>query len=161
MRLALTAAAGVAMALMLAWEHFNGGVVSHHFLARSDMPAISNWWGLLVIPALAWFLLGRMEKRGGDRRRLLIGFGSAFLFGAALSFFFTSGRQEWCGHMVMALPAVALFLPIYRAECVLGFVIGMTFVFGPVLPLVAALIFAAMGFIVYKSVRFIVRKVKA
>lgn len=156
MRLALTAAAGVAMALMLAWEYTHGGVVSHHLLARRDMPSVSNWWGLLVIPALTWFLLGRMESR-----RALVGFGFAFLFGATLAAFYATGRQEWCGYMVLALPAVALFFPIYRAECILGFVIGMTFMFGPILPVLAACIFAAMGFLVYQSVRFIARKVRA
>lgn len=155
MRLVLTAAAGVAMACMLAWEYFNGGVVSHHFLARSDMPSISNWWGLVVIPALAWTLLGRIGERNA-----IPGFAGAFLFGAVLSTFFATGHQEWCGHMVMALPVLALFFAIYRAECILGFVIGMTFVFGPVLPLLAATVFAAMGFIVFNGVRFVIRKVR-
>jgi hypothetical protein len=161
MRLALTAAAGVAMALMLVWEYFNGGVVSHHFLARRDMPAISNWWGLLVTPALTWFLLGRIEKRMADKRQVILGFVFAFLFGAALATFFATGHQEWCGHMVLTLPVLALFFAIYRAECVLGFVLGMTFIFGPILPVFAACIFATMGFIIYQGVRFIVRKVKS
>ncbi len=33
-------------------EYFNGGVVSHNLLAREDLPAISNWWGLLTVPLL-------------------------------------------------------------------------------------------------------------
>lgn len=45
----------IAMALLfamtlLAWEYTHGGVVSHHFLDRRDMPAISNWWSLAVLP---------------------------------------------------------------------------------------------------------------
>ena len=40
----------------LAWEHFHGGVVSHHLLNRADLPAISNAWGAVFLPALAWFL---------------------------------------------------------------------------------------------------------
>jgi hypothetical protein len=47
----------------LAWEHFHGGVKSHHLFHRSDLPAISNWWGALVLPGLAWFLLGRILSR--------------------------------------------------------------------------------------------------
>ena len=38
----------------LAWEHTHGGVQSHHFLARPDLPAISNWWGLIILPSLGW-----------------------------------------------------------------------------------------------------------
>gem|GEM_PF-5307569 len=28
---------------LLTYEHFNGGVQSHHLLDRRDLPAISNW----------------------------------------------------------------------------------------------------------------------
>lgn len=47
----------------LAWEHFHGGVVSHNILNRRDLPAISNLWGALLLPALAWFLSGFTQKR--------------------------------------------------------------------------------------------------
>lgn len=30
---------------LLIWQHFHGGVPSHHLLHRSDLPAVSNWWG--------------------------------------------------------------------------------------------------------------------
>ena len=47
----------------LFWEHFNGGVTSHHLLHQEDLPSISNWWSGLLLPILTWFLLSRMEKR--------------------------------------------------------------------------------------------------
>lgn len=34
----------------------------------------------------------------------------------------------------MGLFGAAVLLPAYRAECLLGFVLGMTFVFGAVIP---------------------------
>ena len=37
---------------LLLLENFQGGVKSHHLLARKDMPAISNWWGLLIVPIM-------------------------------------------------------------------------------------------------------------
>ena len=40
------------MVVQLVWEYSQGGVVSHHLLARKDMPAISNGWGLLVMPIM-------------------------------------------------------------------------------------------------------------
>lgn len=63
MRIALTVLATLAELANLTREHFTGGVVSHHVLDRSDLPAISNWWGALLVPALTWFLLGRTQRR--------------------------------------------------------------------------------------------------
>jgi hypothetical protein len=36
----------------LAFEHFTGGVQSHNLLNRPDLPAISNWLGLVTLPLL-------------------------------------------------------------------------------------------------------------
>ena len=47
----------------LAWEHLHGGVASHHLLNRADLPAISNAWGALFLPALAWVLSGPVIRR--------------------------------------------------------------------------------------------------
>jgi hypothetical protein len=47
----------------LVWRHFHGGMPSHHFLDRADMPAISNGWGGLLLPWMTWFLLGRVQRR--------------------------------------------------------------------------------------------------
>ncbi|WP_374581831.1 hypothetical protein [Pseudoduganella sp.] len=150
MRTVLAAGAALLIAATITWEYFNGGVVSHHLLARDDLPAVSNWWGLLTLPALAWFLGGRMERRrGAAPRTLLAGFALALLFGVVLSAFFRSSWPEVPGYMVMALPLIALAYPIYRAECVLGFVAGMCFVFGPILPIIAACVFAAAGALFY------------
>jgi hypothetical protein len=38
---------------------------------------------------------------------------------------------------------------------VLGFVIGMTWTFGAVLPMIAAAVFAAAGFAIHHGVRFL------
>jgi len=145
--------AAALMAAVLAWEASHGGVVSHHLLAREDLPSVSNWWGLLTFPALAWFLMHRVERRlAGEphtQGKVLAGFALALLFGAALSAFFRSSWPEMCGYMVLALPLVALAYPIYRAQCVLGFVTGMCFVFGPILPMIAATIFATAGALLY------------
>ena len=48
---------------MLLWQYSNAGVPSHHLLHRADLPAISNWWGGLLLPALSWIMLGRIQKR--------------------------------------------------------------------------------------------------
>ena len=147
----------------LAWEHFHGGVRIHHFLARSDMPAISNWWGLLVLPVLAWFATGRLQKRialnsDGDAASKLpvnavAGFAGALLFGILLSLSFTRGEETIAAYLFECILLLALLLQVYRAECVLGFVLGMTFTFGAMLPTfigsVIAALSAVMHFYVY------------
>jgi hypothetical protein len=57
--------------------------------------------------------------------------------------------------MAQGVFVIALFYPVYRAECVLGFVIGMTFFLGAVLPMIAALVFAGIGAALYLGIRFI------
>lgn len=159
MRTKATVAIIVTMALLLGWQHFNGGVPSHHVLADPSLPELSNWWGLLTLPVLAWILLGRIERRRqadpagahGDTA----GFMGALFFGAVLSLLFTAGQRDATGYMVQALVIVAVFYPIHRAACVLGFVIGMTWTFGAVLPMIAACIFAAAGAAVHHGVRLI------
>ncbi|MBZ9731736.1 hypothetical protein LB467_18815, partial [Salegentibacter sp. JZCK2] len=47
----------------LFWDYFHDGVASHHILNKKELPAISNWWGGILLPVLSWVLLGRIEKR--------------------------------------------------------------------------------------------------
>ena len=159
MRTKATVAIAVVIALLLGWQHFNGGVPSHHLLADPSLPKLSNWWGLLTLPTLAWFLLGRIERRRRANPAAPHGdfaaFTGALVFGAMLSLLFTAGRHDATGYMAQSVFVLALFYPIHRAACVLGFVIGMTWTFGAVLPMIAAGIFAAVGAVIYHGVRFI------
>ncbi|MCC6282828.1 MAG: hypothetical protein IT262_19645 [Saprospiraceae bacterium] len=163
-RLYVTGVVTLAIWSLLAWNYFHGGVPSHHILARKDLPEISNWWGGLLLPVLTWFLLYRVQKRllkNSDEKSLastfhvhtLYGFAGALLFGILLSTFFTLGYSEIPGYMMMGLLILALFFPIYRAECILGFVIGMTFTFGAVLPTGIGSILALIGAVIHLGVR--------
>ncbi len=145
---------------LLIWGHFHGGVPSHHILAREDLPEISNWWGGLLIPLLSWFLIYRIQKRINKNPKVsnlpvsvLYGFLSALTFGILLSIFFTLGDSDIPGYMVQGVFIVALFLPIYRSEYLLGFVIGMTFTFGTVLPTAIGCILALISAVLYLFVR--------
>ena len=147
------------MAALLGWQHLHGGVPAHHLLADHTLPALSNWWGLLTLPLLAWFLLGRIERRRVARPRAAHGdfaaFTGAVVFGAVLSLLFTAGQNSAIDTMMLALALLALFYPVHRAACVLGFVVGMTWTFGAVLPMIAAALFAAAGAAIFYGVRFI------
>ena len=144
----------------LTWEHANGGVVSHHILHRSDMPAISNWWGVLLLPALTWFLTGRIQKRldldsavKGATTTLAVGFVGSLLLGILLAVSFTNHFESIALYLFQGMLLLAVLLPVYRAECVLGFVLGMAFTFGAVLPTIAGFIVAAVSAVIHRSIR--------
>ena len=146
-------------ALHLGWELTHGGVKSHHLLADPDLPAISNWWGLLILPALGWVasrtFTGRVRNNEGAVTRAVAGFVGAAVVGIALSAAFTAGYESVSSGLFYGVLASGLVLPIYRAEYIFGFVLGMTFVFGSVLPLIAALVAAAIS----AAAHFLVRPV--
>ena len=137
---------------------------SHHVLNRSDMPTISNWWGALLLPALTWFLTGRIHRRlvhqsGGQEAvsklpaSVVAGFMGSLFFGILLSVSFTRDYQTIASYLFLGMFLLALLLPVYRAECVLGLVLGMTFTFGAVLPTGIGSIIAAVS----ASIHFYVR----
>jgi hypothetical protein len=149
---------------LLAWHHFNGGIPSHHILARQDLPEISNGWGGLLLPLLTWFLLYRVQQRlqrnpsevsgaFGIPSTVLYGFAGALGFGILLSTFFTLGLSEIPFYMLIGLLLLAFFFPIFRSECLLGFVIGMTFTFGAVLPTGIGSILAVLGAFIFLVIR--------
>jgi hypothetical protein len=164
-RILFTLAVAVYEAVHLGWEHLHGGVVSHHILQRPDLPAISNGWGILLLPVLAWFLIGRMQARDNTQstdlpsRAMALRFLAALAYGAALATAFTLGHETVTSTLFFTLFALAVVFPLFRAESVLGFVIGMTFVFGAVLPTVIAGIFAAISGVLHPLARFFGRAV--
>jgi hypothetical protein len=156
LRIRVVIAVLIAEIAHLAWEHFHGGVVTHHFLARDDLPEFSNWWGLLLLPALAWFCVARTQRRlqlaSADastvtkgRHGAVVGFVAALTMGITLSIAFASGNQSAPLYVLQASLLLAVLLPAYRAECFLGFVLGMTFTFGAVLPMVIGGVIAALS----------------
>lgn len=159
-----TAAITLAIWTLLLWLHYHGGVPSHHILANKDLPKISNWWGGLLLPLLTCILLYRIwqvnfrpvsnsTERSGLLLPVLYRFLFSLLFGILLSIFYTFGYEDIPRYMILALLVLALFIPIYKAECLLGFVIGMTFTFGAVLPTGIGVILASVGLILYVFVR--------
>lgn len=157
---------------ILAWTHFHGGVPSHHLLQRKDLPAISNWWGAILLPLLAWISMYRIGKRlknkglSGDAlkktiRNIIIGFSGGLLFGIILAVCFTMGYNDFLGYLVDSLLVLFLLVPMFRSEYLLGFVIGMTVTFGAILPTAFALLVAAVSVTVYNYIRpFLLRLIR-
>ena len=145
---------------LLLWDYFHGGVPSHHLLQNKDLPSFSNWWGSILLPLLTWFLLYRSQvrlaKEGSSsalQSSFVVYFVGALLFGMVLSVFFTLGNQEVPFYMLIGLLLLGFFLPLYRAECLLGFVIGMTFTFGGVLPILIGTILVLLCSLLYLVLR--------
>ncbi len=158
-RVLTTLAITIALATLLTWQHLHGGVPSHSFLARDDWPSISNWWGLLTLPVLTWWALtnlaSRIERRRVTPGAALAGALGALLFGALLAGSYSLGYSEVPRVQVRVLPLLALALPIYRAESLLGFALALTYTFGGVLPVVIGAIFALIGALLYHAPRWL------
>jgi hypothetical protein len=153
---------------LLIWQHFHGGVPSHHILQQKDLPEISNWWGALLLPALTWILWGRIEKRlniqGSSTQLanqntkiiglLLLG----LILGVSIAVSFTYDYNFFLDNVLYVFLVLGLFLPLYYAEFILGFILGMTYTFGAVLPTIFILIIAGFGFLLYRLLRPLILK---
>lgn len=146
-------------AALLAHEYLNGGVRSHHLLDRPDLPAISNWFGLLILPILGWLLGIRFRdhltssKGSGLPTGILAGLACSLMYGGALAISFEFGPSAWTSGLFFGLFVLAAVLPIHRSECIFGFVLGMTFTFGTVLPTLVVVVFAAVSVVAHFAFR--------
>jgi hypothetical protein len=144
----------------LLWEYFHSGVPTHHLLQREDLPGLSNWWGGIAVPLMTWFLLIRIVKRVSNNTSLtsklnhaIYGFLGALFFGIMLSFFFTIGSNI-PEYMMIGVILLSFFIPLYKAEFLLGFIIGMIYTFGGILPIAVGIILTIIFTIAYKLIRF-------
>lgn len=134
----------------LAWQATHGGVASHHLLDQRDLPAFSNWWGLAIIPLTGAFAVWSVRRRAALNENALSGAMiaafCALLAGVALSlaFIVDEGGNAPLFVLLAALASGCIW-PTYRGEYVFGFVIGMSFTFGLVLPAVIALVAVAIS----------------
>ncbi len=71
---------------------------------------------------------------------------------------FQLGAEAITSGLFLGLFLIAFALPVYRAEYMLGFVTGMTFAFGGVLPTLVAGVFAATSYVVRSVFRWIIAK---
>ncbi len=149
--------------LVLAWlisDYYHGGVPVHHLLNKDDLPGFSNWWGGLLLPLLSWFLLYRIQKRDkqqgkgrSNKPTVFYGFIGALFTGIFFSILFSHGFENLLGYIMLVLLSIGLFLPTYRSEYMLGFVIGMTYTFGGILPTIIASILALAGLLMHEVIR--------
>jgi hypothetical protein len=169
LKILITGIISILILSLLLYQYFYSKVPSHAIMQRKDMPEISNWWGAILLPLFTWFTMGRIERqlneeeRGTEQYRkimynVIFRFVVALLLGTAIAFAFTYDYKVFLDNVPYLLLFFALLLPIYFSEFILGFVIGMTYTLGAVLPFAFILVFAGVGFILFKSSRFVLSK---
>ncbi len=162
-RIYVTAAVATAIGSLLIWNYYHGGIPSHHILADKALPKISNLWGAVLLPLLTWFLLYQTQKRIFHEhdshielsvfKQVIYTFTLSLIYGIILSALFSYGYPDMTGNMMLGVFALAFFFPLYHSESLLGFVIGMTFTFGAVLPTGIGSILALITFVLFRGVR--------
>jgi hypothetical protein len=158
--LAVVAIVSIAIWALLIWEHFHGGVPSHSFMARKDMPSISNWWGGFLLPLLTYFSIYRIQKRvfteenkvgkPKQMQSILLLFVAGLIYAGSMAYCFVTDNEDINGILFQGLFILALIFPLYRAEFFLGFVIGMTYTFGAILPTFIASVFVGISYVAHK-----------
>jgi hypothetical protein len=162
LRIGLTVLVTLAIWSLLIWQHFHGGVPAHYLFQNPELPRMSNWYGGLILPALTWGLLGltkrRMMKTGLGLGPVIVGLAAGSVFGIGLSVTFFSSYQSVTGYLFLSLLPLAFFLPAYRAECLLGFILGMSTAFGAILPTMFGFIMALVTFVIHRCTRWSLRR---
>jgi len=143
---------------LLIWDYLHGGVPAHHLLANKDLPKISNWWGAVTVPFTSFLLLSSLKKRitfENDQvpAHLILkecySFFAAMLYAVILSVSFALGNTQISGLLFLGLPLTALFFPIYRSSYFLGFLVGMMYTFGGVLPVIIGTIMSIICYLLF------------
>ncbi|CAM1359100.1 hypothetical protein [Tenacibaculum xiamenense] len=149
-------------------EYFKGGVITHHLLAREDLPGISNWWGLLTVPVLGLLSVHFIDKRRNKLikseaininyfdSKILRSFLFALLFGSIASLLWEFGQAEILQYYILLPILIAFFKPVHFTEYLLGFVVGMLYTFGGILPILIGTVSLIICFIMHKLINLII-----
>jgi hypothetical protein len=169
LRLIITVIISILILGLLIWDYFHDGVPSHHILDQKNLPAISNWWSGILLPILTWILLGKIKSRIENQTkidsqyksaitRVLVRFSIGLVFGIILSVSFINNYKPFLDNVLYLLLILSFIAPIFFSEFILGFVLGMTYTFGAILPTAFILIMAAIGFVIYRFIRPLIMK---
>jgi len=93
----------------------------------------------------SWSVLRRISEDPDILFNAFAGGIGAFIVGTLLSLSFATGHEQTATYIFFGAILSGLYFPVYRAEYIFGYVLGMTFVFGAVLPGIFGLIAAALS----------------
>ncbi len=164
-RLLITIAVTLLVWAHIGWDYFHGGIPTHYILHSKDMPGIPNWWGAIVLPFFTYFLLFRIHMRLNrpDSKdslkqvglRLLAG----LLFAISISVTFLNGI-EVTDYIMGLIFILAFIFPLFKSEYLLGWVLGASFAFGAIIPIVFGSMLCLVFFLIYQLVGGIKRVVR-
>jgi len=156
MRIGLTLLITLGIWSLLLWQHLHDGVPSHHLLADPTLPEVSNWHGAVLLPVLTWGLLSLTRRRlvatGTGLGSVVIALIAGIAYGAAMTITYFGGQDSVTGYLFFGLVPLALVLPVYRPECLLGFILGMSIGFGAVLPTLFGTVMAVATFAIHRGI---------
>ena len=122
------------------------------------MPAISNAWGLLWLPLLAFLYAPSIRRRAigtGVRARwrpaIVAGLLGGLVVGGGVAAFVMVGPDIDGSWILGSLLGMSVLFPVWRGETVLGFLAGMMVGVGAILPSIFALVFALLSFAVHRG----------
>lgn len=155
--LVFTAIVTLLICASLAWDYFHDGVPTHYLLHSKDLPGFSNWWGIVLIPAVTLYLLQRIRKRLTNNRtenlkQVIYRFLAALGFGIVLSILFLLG-SDLPGIMMIGVIILSFFIRLYLPEYILGNILGLVYTFGGVLPVIISLVLLSIFVITYSGIR--------
>ena len=154
-RLQVTAMVTLFIWSHILWDYFHGGIPIHYLFHDPDLPGIPNWVGGCILPFFTWFLLHRIHKRreASDAKesiRLIIyRFLVALSIAVFISVCFTSGIDA-IDYIMLGIMILAFVFPLYKAEYLLGWVLGSALTFGAVIPMVFGSVLALIFWFFYK-----------
>lgn len=166
-RIGLTAIFSIAVWATLAWDYFHDGIPAHHLFANPGLPKVSNGWGGILLPVLAGYLLYRIQYRATTDGQVnatfvktsLIRLVISILYSLSIALAFTFGYSAVSDYLFFGIFILALFLPLYRPEFYLGFVVGLCFFFGGVLPVLIGSVVVLLSALLHAGIYPVVRRV--
>lgn len=151
--------------LHIVWDYFHGGIPTHYLLHDDTLPGIPNWIGGIVLPFFTWFLLGRIQKRLYAKEikesfaTVIYRFLSALIIAIMISIFFTTGFDV-IDYIMLTILVLGFVYPLYKSEYLLGWVLGSTFTFGAMIPMIFGSLLALILWFLYGLGRMVLRFLK-
>lgn len=81
---------------------------------------------------------------------------TGLVFGILLSTSFTNEYKPFLDNVLYIIIVLSFIIPVYYSEFILGFILGMTYTFGAIIPTVFILIIAVIGLVAYRLIRPII-----
>lgn len=157
-RLLITGIITLAIFGHIVWDYFHGGIPTHYIFHSNEMPGIPNWLGAIFLPFFSYFLLFRIHKRlntpehKDSLKEVGLRFLAGLLFAITISVTFLNGI-EVTDYIMGLIFILAFIFPLYKSEYLLAWVLGSSFAFGAVIPMVFGSILCFVFFLIYQLVR--------